>query len=179
MCRLFTKPETCRLSRFFRFVAVRSLQLTVVCGSGCGVFRNGVPQGSQRRRNMRETGLATERPCPGAAHSTHPSRAPWSDQCGARDQSTGRSDDSSPGILELTTPCKGASPSSLWSFPNFAKSHRVGCRSPRRGEIRRFRTVARNVVPFIRDSNLERRTTATIWCRVAAARTVRPRRSTL
>ena len=40
-------------------------------------------------------GPATERPCPGAAHSTHPSRIPWDHQYGARNEGAGRSDDSS------------------------------------------------------------------------------------
>ena len=44
---------------------------------------------------------ATRWSCPGAAHSTHPSRTRWSDHCGARDESTGRPDDSPRGILEL------------------------------------------------------------------------------
>ena len=38
--------------------------------------------------------------------------------------------DSSRGILELAAARKGTSPSPQWSFPNFAKGHRDGRRSP-------------------------------------------------
>ena len=97
-------------------------------GSGSGDNRGGVHQGSQRRRIRRERGPATERPCPGAAHSAHPSRMPWGYHYGARDESAGSSDDSPRGILELATTLKRALPSSLWSFPNSTKSHRDGRR---------------------------------------------------
>ena len=121
-------------------------------GSGCGNNGNGVHQGSQRRIR-RERAPAAGWPCPGAAHSTHPSRIPWSCH-GARDESAGRSDDSSRGILELAATCKGTSPSPLWSFPNSAVSHRNGRRSARRGQNRRIRAPARDVVSDPRDTRV-------------------------
>ena len=45
------------------------------------------------------------------------------------------------GILLLAPSRQGALPSSLWSFPNSAKSHRDCRRSPRRGQNRRTRTA--------------------------------------
>ena len=47
-----------------------------------------------------------------------------------------------------------ASPSSFWSFPNSAKCHRDGRRSPRRGQNRRTRTAARDVVPDLWDTRI-------------------------
>ena len=104
----------------------------------------------QRRRCTPEVlnggGSGGGGPCPGAAHFTQPPRIPWSCRFGARDESERRSDDSSRGILELAAARKGTSPSPPWSFPNFAQGHRDGRRSPRRGQNRRIRTPARDVV---------------------------------
>ena len=148
-------------------------------GSRCGNNGDGTHRCSQRRRIRRERGPATERPCPGAAHSAHPSRCPGGYHHGARDGSAGRSDDSSRRILELATSREGALPSSLWSFPNPAKSHRDGRRSPRRGPNRRTRTAARDVLPDPWDTRI---CSEGQWPRpvveLAAARTVRPRRPT-
>ena len=62
----------------------------------------------------------------------------------------GSSDDPSRGILELAATRKGTSPSPLRSFPNFAKGHRDGHRSARRGQNRRIRTPARDVLSVLR-----------------------------
>ena len=73
-------------------------RVRVRSGSGCGPgvasseteyteAHNGGGSGGRRAP-------ATRWSCPGAAHSTHPSRTRWSDHCGARDESTGRPDDS-------------------------------------------------------------------------------------
>ena len=59
-------------------------------GSGRGNNGDGIHRCSQRRDGE---GSATERPCPGAAHSAHPSRNPWRYHYVARDESAGRSDD--------------------------------------------------------------------------------------
>ena len=80
---------------------------TVRSRSGCGNNRNGVHRG-QRRQIRRQRAPATGRPCHGAAHSTHPSRTPWSNHCGARDESAGRSDDFSREILELAATREGS-----------------------------------------------------------------------
>ena len=56
-------------------------------GSGRGNNGDEMHRCSQRRRIRRERSPATERPCP--------SRMPWSDHCGARDECAERSDDSS------------------------------------------------------------------------------------
>ena len=53
--------------------------------------------------DQEEEGCSGGAACPGAAHSTHPSRAPWSYHCGGRDESAGGSDDFSQAILELAT----------------------------------------------------------------------------
>ena len=87
--------------------------------------------------------LRTRHECPGVIKN------------GARDKSAGRSDDSAQGILELLTSSQRAPPSSSWSFPNSAKSHRDGRRSPRRGQNRRTRTAARDVVPDLWDTREE------------------------
>ena len=86
-----------------------------------GNFRNGAHRGSQRRR-IREGEGSSDRPCPGAAHSTHTSRMPWSLNYGARDESAGRSDDSSRGILELAATREGTSLAPLLSLPNLESS---------------------------------------------------------
>ena len=62
-------------------------------------------------------------PCPGGAHSLHPSRTPWIDHGGARNESSGRSDDSSLGIWELGASRRGLSPSSLRRLPKFTEDH--------------------------------------------------------
>ena len=61
-------------------------------GSGSGNNRGGVHRDPQRRRIRRRRARAAGRPCPGAAHSTHPSRMPWSYHCGTRGESVGGSD---------------------------------------------------------------------------------------
>ena len=114
--------------------------------------------------------------CPGADHSTHPSRVPWSCHCGARDESAEGSDDSSWGILELAATRKGTSPSPPRSFPNFAKGHRDGHRSPGRGQNRGVRMRARCVVPDLRDNRVcseEQWPRLDMW--LAVARTVPPK----
>ena len=88
-----------------------------------------------------------------AAHFTHPSRMPWSCHCGARD------------VREdlMTLPgeswswqrhAKERPPSPLWSLPNFTKGRRDGCRSPHRGQNRRVRTLACDVVSARRSPQL-------------------------
>ena len=64
-------------------------------GSRCGNNGNEVHRGSQWRRIRRKRAPATGRPCPRAAPSAHQSRMLWSYHCGRRDESAGRSDESS------------------------------------------------------------------------------------
>ena len=59
-------------------------------------------------------------------------------RCGAREESTGGSDDSSRRFLELAALCSGTPLSSLWSFPNSTKSHRDGRRALYKGRIGGF-----------------------------------------
>ena len=121
-------------------------------GSGHGVNKNGTRRGSHRRRIRTATG----RPCPRAAHSTHPQRVPWNCHCGARDESEGGLHGSSQGILEpATTPVPP-----LWTLPNRMKGHRDDRRIPRRGQNRRIGTSACYAVPYLRNTRIC--TTATI-----------------
>ena len=88
-----------------------------------------------------------------------------------------KSADSSWRILEMAAARKGTSPSPLWSFPNLAKGHRDGRRSPRRGQNRRLRMPTRNVVSDQRDTRV---CSEGQWPRLdkelAVARSVRHRR---
>ena len=112
-------------------------------GSRTGDNRSGKHRGSQRRR-IRRKRAPSGRPCPGAAHSTHPSRVPWNYHCGARDESAGGCDDSSWRVLELAATREGTSTSPLWALPNFTKGHR-------RGQNRRIRTRASYILSDLRD----------------------------
>ena len=107
-------------------------------GCGSGDNRSGAHRGSQWRRIRRERGPAAGRPCPGAPHSAHPSRLPWSDHCGARKECAQGFDDPARGILELATTRKGTSSPPLRPFPHAAKGHRDGCRSIDKGRIGGF-----------------------------------------
>ena len=98
-------PRTCRNTCKVGYSSGPAQNLTLIGGRvRSGYVRvndgNEIHQGSQRRRIRRERAPATGRPCPGAAHSTHPSLIPWSYHCSARDESAGRSVDSSWGIWE-------------------------------------------------------------------------------
>ena len=114
----------------------------VQSGSGCGNNENGVHRVVQRWRIRRGRAPATGRPSPGGTHTLHPARIPWIDHSGARDESLGRSGDSSRGIGELGASRKERSPSPLRSSPKF---HRGGRKSPRQWQKRRLRTPAHDV----------------------------------
>ena len=122
----------------------RSLEEEFEVGLGVAISKWSTPKFSTAA-DQEETDPATERLCPSAAHSAHPSRVPRSDHCDARDVSTGRLDDSPRRILELL--------SSVWSFPNSTKSHRDDLRSFRRLQSRRFR-LACDVVLDLRDTRI-------------------------
>ena len=134
-------------------------------GSGRGNNGDGIHRCSQRRRIGRETVPATGRPCPGAIHSALPSRMPWDYYCGARDESAGRSDDSSRWILELATSRKGhPPPSSLWSFQKLCtetswRSQELSTRAESEDSNCSTRCCARSMGC----SNLQRRTVVTLW----------------
>ena len=99
-------------------------------GLGCGSNETAVHPGSQRRRIRRGGAPSAGQPYPSGTHSLHPSRIPWVDHSGARDESSGRSDDSSRGNGERGPSRRGLSPSSLRPLPMFTEDHRDGRRSP-------------------------------------------------
>ena len=85
-------------------------------GSGSCDNRSGTHRGSPRWR-IRGRAPAAGRPCPGAAHSTYPSRVPWSYHCDGRDESVGATRE-------------GTRSSLLRALPNFTKGRRDGLQEP-------------------------------------------------
>ena len=102
-------------------------------------------------------------------HSSHPSRIPCTDHSGARDESSGRFDESFGGIRELGASRRRLSPSPLRSFPKFTEGHRDDLRTRAKAEATcastrcgigsiLFRTGSVDENPFIQTGHNVRKT---------------------